>query len=101
MHDPVQLLPLPPVIEYHGPKFLPVQVSIRLKDIFAKRLDDSGIGGRARQNRFSCEQVRVDDRVSTGSKERRNGRLPGCDTACEADDCSVPKLQFLLSPCVG
>jgi len=55
MYDPIQLLPLPLVIEYYAAKFLPIQVPVRLEYILAEVLDDVGISGRTRQNRFSCE----------------------------------------------
>jgi hypothetical protein len=95
MHDPVQLLPLPLVIEYHAPQLLPIQVSVRLEYVLAERLDDGGIRGRTRKDGFSCEYVRIDDWVSAGFKKRGNGRLPSRYTTCDADDCSVSKLEFL------
>jgi len=67
-----------------------------LEYILTEKLDDGGISGRTGQNRFSCEQVRIDDRVSTGFKERGNGRFSGCYTTCEANDCSASGLEFLL-----
>lgn len=53
VHDPIQLLPLPLVVEYHGPELLPIQVSVWLEYILPERLDDSGISGRSWKNRFS------------------------------------------------
>ena len=76
MHDPIQLFPLPLVVEYHGAEFLPIQVPVRLEYILAEVLDDGGISGCTRQNRLACEQVCVDDWVSTGPEKRGNRRLP-------------------------
>jgi hypothetical protein len=53
VHDPIQPFPLPLVVEYHSPEFLPVQASVRLEYILSESLDDGGISVRSRENRFS------------------------------------------------